>query len=105
VNRRGFLRNLTGGIVAAAAVRTFPFRVYSFPTDVVLAPADTLASMDALMAYITTKVKRENAAFSAHKKAGFRSASWERKGLISTARVILTDEYGKEVNPFDWSRV
>lgn len=32
MNRRGFLRTLAGGAAAAVAVRTFPFRVYSFPS-------------------------------------------------------------------------
>lgn len=31
MNRRAFLGTLIGGVAAAAAVRTFPFRVYSFP--------------------------------------------------------------------------
>jgi hypothetical protein len=30
---------LIGGVVAAAAVRTFPFRVFSFPSEIVLGPA------------------------------------------------------------------
>lgn len=30
-DRRGVLRLLVGGVAAAAAVRTFPFRMYSFP--------------------------------------------------------------------------
>lgn len=33
INRRAFLGGLVGGVVATAAVRTFPFRVFSFPTD------------------------------------------------------------------------
>lgn len=33
MNRRGFLGLLAGGLAAGAAVRTWPFRVYSFPTD------------------------------------------------------------------------
>lgn len=37
MNRRGFLAALTGGVVAGAAVRTWPFRVFSFPTDIVIA--------------------------------------------------------------------
>jgi hypothetical protein len=32
MNRRNFLRTLIGGVAAAAAVRTFPFRVFSFPS-------------------------------------------------------------------------
>jgi hypothetical protein len=35
MDRRGFLATLIGGIAATAAVRTWPFRVYSFPTDIV----------------------------------------------------------------------
>lgn len=34
-DRRHFLRNLVGGLAATAAVRTWPFRVYSFPTEIV----------------------------------------------------------------------
>lgn len=34
MNRRGFLRSLVGGVAATVAVRTFPFRVYSFPTEI-----------------------------------------------------------------------
>jgi hypothetical protein len=33
-DRRNFLRTLVGGLAATAAVRTWPFRVYSFPTEV-----------------------------------------------------------------------
>jgi hypothetical protein len=38
VNRRNFLRSLVGGVAAAAAVRTFPFRVFSFPKETILNP-------------------------------------------------------------------
>jgi hypothetical protein len=33
MNRRNFLGSLVGGIAAGAAVRTWPFRVYSFPSE------------------------------------------------------------------------
>jgi len=33
-DRRNFLRTLVGGLAATAAVRTWPFRVYSFPKEV-----------------------------------------------------------------------
>jgi hypothetical protein len=36
MNRRGFLRSLIGGVATAAAVRMFPFRVYSFPENVLI---------------------------------------------------------------------
>ena len=37
MNRRGFLGTLVGGVIASAAVRTWPFRVFSFPTEIVVA--------------------------------------------------------------------
>jgi len=33
VDRRNFLKMLVGGVAATAAVRTFPFRVFSFPSE------------------------------------------------------------------------
>jgi len=33
-DRRNFLGTLIGGIAGAAAVRTWPFRVYSFPLEI-----------------------------------------------------------------------
>jgi hypothetical protein len=34
MRRRGFLNTLIGGVAASAAVRTWPFRVYSFPSEI-----------------------------------------------------------------------
>jgi hypothetical protein len=34
MNRRAFLGLMVGGIAASAAVRTWPFRVYSFPSEI-----------------------------------------------------------------------
>jgi hypothetical protein len=34
MDRRLFLKNLVGGVAVAAAVRTFPFRVFSFPSEI-----------------------------------------------------------------------
>jgi hypothetical protein len=34
MKRRSFLRSLVGGVACAAAVRTFPFRVFSFPSEI-----------------------------------------------------------------------
>lgn len=34
MDRRNFLRTLVGGVVGAAALRTWPFRVYSFPSEI-----------------------------------------------------------------------
>jgi hypothetical protein len=34
VSRRGFLGTLIGGLAAGAAVRTWPFRTFSFPSEI-----------------------------------------------------------------------
>ena len=44
MDRRGFLRSLIGGVAAASAVRAWPFRVFSFPTDITLPPSPALVS-------------------------------------------------------------
>jgi hypothetical protein len=36
MERRNFLRMMVGGVVAGAAVRSFPFRVFSFPKEIVV---------------------------------------------------------------------
>jgi hypothetical protein len=42
MNRRSFLGSLVGGLAATAAVRTWPFRVYSFPTNILVPRSPTL---------------------------------------------------------------
>lgn len=34
MDRRGFMKMMVGGVAAGAAVRTWPFRVFSFPCDI-----------------------------------------------------------------------
>jgi hypothetical protein len=34
MNRRKFIGAMVGGVAVSAAVRTFPFRVYSFPATI-----------------------------------------------------------------------
>ena len=36
MNRRNFLSTLIGGLAATAAVRSFPFRVFSFPSEIAI---------------------------------------------------------------------
>jgi hypothetical protein len=38
MNRRNFLSTLIGGVAATVAVRTFPFRVFSFPKEIEYRP-------------------------------------------------------------------
>jgi hypothetical protein len=45
MNRRGFLSTLIGGVAATAAVRSFPFRVFSFPSEVALAKVPRFAPL------------------------------------------------------------
>lgn len=45
MNRRNFLRGLVGGVAATAAVRAFPFRVYSFSAEVVVPTLDQIAAI------------------------------------------------------------
>jgi hypothetical protein len=47
MDRRSFLRSMIGGVAAATAVRTFPFRVFSFPSEIeipklLLSPGDVV---------------------------------------------------------------
>jgi hypothetical protein len=40
MNRRAFLGLMIGGIAAGAAVRSWPFRVFSFPAEITIAEPD-----------------------------------------------------------------
>jgi hypothetical protein len=42
MDRRKFLGSLIGGIAATAAVRTWPFRVYSFPSDITVTESEAV---------------------------------------------------------------
>ena len=56
MDRRGFLRMMVGGVATAAAVRTFPFRVFSFPREIQFAnpflTADQVRAMEAMEAMV-----------------------------------------------------
>lgn len=56
MNRRNFMRSLVGGVAAAAAVRTFPFRVFSFPTEIVVPPLQVHISEIGVLNAETLKV-------------------------------------------------
>jgi hypothetical protein len=42
MDRRSFLGTLVGGVACAAAVRTFPFRVFSFPSEILVRPRNLI---------------------------------------------------------------
>jgi hypothetical protein len=46
MNRRNFLRSLVGGVAVGAAVRTWPFRVYSFGSEPLYSPKFTYLNWD-----------------------------------------------------------
>ena len=48
MERRDFIRSLVGGVIGAAAVRTFPFRVFSFPEKIKIAEPLVLTRLDIL---------------------------------------------------------
>ena len=35
MDRRSFFKSMVGGVAVAAAVRTWPYRVFSFPTEII----------------------------------------------------------------------
>ena len=45
LSRRGFIGSLVGGLAATATVRTWPFRVFSFPSDIVVSQPGTYAAI------------------------------------------------------------
>ncbi len=53
MDRRNFLKTLVGGVAATAAVRSFPFRVFSFPTEIVAPPM--LTRIDVLQGWAALK--------------------------------------------------
>lgn len=46
MNRRNFLGLLAGGLAAGAAVRSFPFRVFSFPKEIIVPRVGDIALTD-----------------------------------------------------------
>ncbi len=44
LSRRNFLGLTIGGVAAAAAVRSFPFRVFSFPSEIKICGEDFLVN-------------------------------------------------------------
>lgn len=56
MNRRNFLGSLIGSVAAGAAVRTWPFRIFSFPQEVVLRAA---RSTDFLCDFVNGTAVRE----------------------------------------------
>lgn len=62
MQRREFIRTLIGGVVAGAAVRTWPFRVYSFPPNLSIysnTEDAVIARMEAHMRIIVADMDRE----------------------------------------------
>jgi len=58
MERRGFLKLMVGGVAAAAAVRTYPFRVFSFPKEIVVPQVATSVLTLEAMRKLIEQMKR-----------------------------------------------
>jgi hypothetical protein len=56
LDRRNFMRTMVGGLAATAAVRTWPFRVYSFPMEV---KTYTVPQLDKYLKAATESLSRD----------------------------------------------
>ena len=59
MNRRAFLGSLIGGVAATAAVRTWPFRVFSFPSELA-APSSGVEILAANRILTIAEITHEN---------------------------------------------
>lgn len=69
MNRRNFLHTLIGGVSASAAVRTWPFRVYSFPSQFTfprLSSDQAQKAYDVLTKAVPIQISEEGAALIKH---------------------------------------
>jgi len=48
MNRRSFFKTMVGGVAVTAAVRTWPFRVFSFPSEIKIVPASNVLTAEML---------------------------------------------------------
>lgn len=67
MDRRKFISTLIGGVAASAAVRTFPFRVFSFPSEIALPDPNYVRLFDPIPHYgrgtaLTLEMIQENIA-------------------------------------------
>ena len=60
MNRRGFLTSLIGGIAVGAAIRTFPFRVFSFPQEIQIVKTPLEDELNAIiLKYYNPAIKKQ----------------------------------------------
>jgi len=76
MNRRNFIGMMVGGVAAAAAVRTWPFRVYSFPSEPRIAFPDFR-----VIQYTVTWVNKNGLELEAHAGAQRAYNFWRRFAL------------------------
>ena len=92
MRRRDFLLTLIGGVAAVTAVREWPFRIYSFPSDVRIGSDNVVAKirldseMAPFMAPAWHRVKRHRPGLVGLRRAGQYAPPDEGESLI-----ILTD--------------
>src|SRR5258708_3464028 len=102
MDRRSFLQSLIGGVAGAAAIRTWPFRVYSFANDIKVVSTPELNKIlhefhkmpfilrsnapIALEAQArVSKLMDEEIAWRAQRREALRNRRlWERDGIVLT---------------------
>jgi hypothetical protein len=93
INRRGFIGTMVGGVAASAAVRTWPFRVYSFPTDIQIVP-EFPAWMYSAASFINDfQVDRDSEYWKLNNefRAGIRNFEIFGPALFSDAEIAQAD--------------
>lgn len=91
MDRRNFLRSLVGGVATAAAVRSWPFRVFSFPKEirvVAAVAAGTIHSTSELMLRQNDLIEIQEAIFRAELPGLMRSADCLYR-VLKTERSVI----------------
>jgi hypothetical protein len=105
--RRDFLSTFIGGIASTAAVRTWPFRVYSFPTDIVIASSLPAGFVSLALVQEAFRIKHPlygdfNGTFGERPFPRQRLLPWQ-EGYVS--RRAWVDELPDVAPPKDWKPI
>lgn len=89
MDRRLFFNRMIGGLAATAAVRTWPFRVYSFPAEIVI--PETISPLFDQISYSTLATLRSDILIDNF----FADIPWVKK-------LRQVDPQGLSVDDFVW---
>jgi hypothetical protein len=91
MDRRKFLGSLIGGIAATAAVRSWPFRVYSFPTEIDAFPECVFPDIVRQQLYLTTSTPGSSGYFKVGDWVSIGNFQARIKGVDLTKCLIHLD--------------